>query len=329
VSQFSIDAPVLITGGGGFIGGALADCLRARGHRHIRCVDIKPTSEWYRHFPDVENLVADLRTADACRVACEGIGAIFNFACDMGGIGFIETNKADCMVSVLINTNMLLAARAAGAERYFFSSSACVYAADRQLTTRVSLKESDAYPAMAEDGYGWEKLFGERMCRHFQEDYGLATRVGRYHNVFGPHTAYDGGREKAPAALARKVAQAKLKGRHEIEIWGDGEQTRSFLFIDDCLDATLILAASDVTQPLNIGSARIVSINELVDMLEQIAGIKLERRYNPAAPVGVRGRSSDNSLIERLLDWKPQVPLETGLETIYRWIYDQLAVARS
>jgi nucleoside-diphosphate-sugar epimerase len=327
-ADWPADATVLVTGGGGFIGGALVSRLRDLGQRHIRSVDIKPTAGWYRCFDDVENRVIDLRSAEGCRAACAGTAIVFNLACDMGGIGFIETNKAECMVSVLINTNMLLAARAAGVARYFYSSSACVYAADKQQTAGASLKESDAYPAMPEDGYGWEKLFGERICRHFHEDYGVPTRVGRYHNVFGPHTSYDGGREKAPAALSRKVAMAKLTGRHDIEIWGDGEQTRSFLFIDDCLDATLKLTASDVAEPLNIGSARLISINGLVGLLEDIAGIKLNRRYDRSAPRGVRGRSSDNTLIRNTLGWEPQVPLEAGLETTYRWIYDQLVRSR-
>ena len=321
----TIDAPVVVTGAGGFIGGFLTRRLRERGHRHIRCVDIKPLREWHQHFPDTQNMVLDLRTAEACRTASSGMSVVFNLACDMGGIGYIEANKADCMLSVLINTHMLLAAREAGVYRFFYPSSACVYAADKQVTENAVLKELDAYPAMPEDGYGWEKLFGERMCRHFQEDFGVPTRVARYHNVYGPYCIYDGGREKAPAALARKVALAKLCGRQDIEIWGDGKQTRSFLFVDDCVDATLLLTAADASDPLNIGSEQLISVDDLVSLLENIAGIKLARRYNPAAPVGVRGRSSDNSAIKSFLGWKPKVPIEVGIEATYRWIHDMLA----
>jgi nucleoside-diphosphate-sugar epimerase len=250
---------------------------------------------------------------------------VFNFAADMGGMGFIETHKADCMLSVLINTNMLLAARDLRAERFFFSSSACVYAADKQSSPDViPLKESDAYPAMPEDGYGWEKLFSERMCRHFSEDYGLATRVARYHNVYGPRGPYDGGREKAPAAICRKVIAALMSGTHDIEIWGDGEQTRSFMYIDDCVYGTQALMAGDVREPINLGSDELVTINQLVDMVEAIGGVKLKRHYNRNAPNGVRGRNSDNTLIREKLGWAPSIPLQEGLQQTYRWIYDQL-----
>jgi nucleoside-diphosphate-sugar epimerase len=243
----------------------------------------------------------------------------------MGGMGFIETHRAECMISVLINTHLLMAAREAGVERYFYSSSACVYAADKQTRADVvPLKESDAYPAMPEDGYGWEKLFSERMCRHFREDFGLETRVARYHNVYGPHGTYAGGREKAPAAICRKIIGAVLEGVTEIEVWGDGEQTRSFMYIDDCLIGTQLLMASNVRDPLNIGSAEIVSINQLVDIVEGIAGVRLKRRYNLGAPKGVRGRSSDNSLISEALGWAPSISLRDGLEKTYRWIYDEL-----
>jgi nucleoside-diphosphate-sugar epimerase len=246
----------------------------------------------------------------------------------MGGMGFIETHKAECMLSVLINTQMLMAARDLGVRRYLFSSSACVYAADKQTDADVvALKESDAYPAMPEDGYGWEKLFSERMCRHFHEDYGLETRVVRYHNVYGPHGTYDGGREKAPAAICRKVIAAKLSGNFEIEIWGDGEQTRSFMYINDCLKGTRLLMESDFVKPLNVGSDQLVTINRLTDIAEAIAGIKLERRYNLDAPKGVRGRNSDNTLIKKVLGWAPEISLEEGIEKIYRWIYDQMMSA--
>jgi len=322
-------APVLVTGAGGFIGGALVEDLQRRGYHDIRAVDLKPQSEWYRLAADAQNLTLDLSEPAACADAVEGISWVYNLAADMGGMGFIENNKALCMLSVLINTNLIRAASAADVDRYFFASSACVYAADRQTSTSGdALRESDAYPAMPEDGYGWEKLFSERMCRHFLEDYGLATRVGRYHNVYGPYGTYDGGREKAPAAICRKVIAAKLSGRHEIEIWGDGEQTRSFTYIDDCLKGTQLLTESDITDPLNIGSSQLVTINELVDIVEGIAGVTLERRYDLSAPQGVRGRNSDNALIKKLLDWEPQTPLETGLERTYAWIYDEMVAQR-
>jgi nucleoside-diphosphate-sugar epimerase len=320
---------VLVAGGGGFIGGWLIGRLRAIGARRIRAVDIKPVGEWHQTFDDVESLCLDLRDPVACHQACHGIDQVFNLACDMGGMGFIETHKADCMVSMLINTNLLLSAREAGVTRYFFSSSACVYAAEKQTSAAVTaLREEDAYPAMPEDGYGWEKLFSERMCRHFAEDFGLVTRVARYHNVYGPLGSFDGGREKAPAAVCRKVAQAALSGRLEVEIWGDGEQTRSFTYIDDCLDGSILLMNSSVTEPLNIGSSQLVTINQLVDIVERIAGVTVERRYKMDAPKGVRGRNSDNSRIRRLLGWEPTVRLEVGLEHTYRWIHDQVAAGR-
>ncbi|MBV9835172.1 MAG: NAD-dependent epimerase/dehydratase family protein, partial [Alphaproteobacteria bacterium] len=254
-----------------------------------------------------------------------GTRMIYNLAADMGGMGFIETHKAECMLTVLINTHLLMAAHQYGVERYFYSSSACVYAADKQTDANVTaLKEEDAYPAMPEDGYGWEKLFSERMCRHFREDYALQTRMARYHNVYGPNGTFDGGREKAPAAMCRKVIEAKLSGRHEIEIWGDGEQTRSFMYVDDCTYGSVRLMNSDVIEPINIGSDELVSINTLVDIVEKIAGIKLKRRYNLDAPKGVRGRNSDNDMIKRVLGWAPSVRLEDGMEKTYRWIHDQM-----
>jgi nucleoside-diphosphate-sugar epimerase len=244
----------------------------------------------------------------------------------MGGMGFIENNKALCMLSVLTSTHMLVEAQKADVGRFFYSSSACVYAAEHQTDPNVTaLKEEDAYPAMPEDGYGWEKLFTERMCRHFEEDYGFTTRVARYHNVYGPEGTYDGGREKAPAAISRKVAQAVLSGTKEIEIWGDGEQTRSFMYIDDCLEGSTKILRSDIHEPVNLGSDELVSINQLVDIVEGIAGVKLERRYKLDAPQGVRGRNSDNTRIKELLGWAPSISLQTGLEHTYRWVYDQLA----
>lgn len=248
----------------------------------------------------------------------------------MGGMGFIELNKGLCMLSVLINTHLLMAARKCGVGRFFYASSACVYAGYKQKTTdNPGLCEADAYPADPEDGYGWEKLFSERMCRHFREDFGIETRVARYHNVYGPHGTYDGGREKAPAAICRKVIQAKLSGKKEIEIWGDGQQTRSFMYIDDCLYGTETITASDILYPINLGSSEMVSINQLVDMVEKIAGIKLKRKYNLSAPKGVRGRSSDNTLIQKELGWEPSIRLYDGLEKTYAWIHNEIQSGRS
>jgi nucleoside-diphosphate-sugar epimerase len=271
-----------------------------------------------------------LRLIDDCRRAVEGRDVVYNLACDMGGMGFIENNRALCMISVLINTHMLMAAKDAGVGRYFYSSSACVYNADKQKSPDVvPLKEEDAYPAMPEDGYGWEKLFSERMCRHFREDFDIQTRIGRYHNVYGPYGTWDGGREKAPAAICRKVIQAKLERRDEIEIWGDGQQTRSFTWIDDCVFATHTLLNSEVVEPINIGSSELVTINTLVDIVEEIAGVKLRRRYNLSAPKGVNGRNSDNTRIRELLGWEPKTRLKVGLEQTYRWIYDQIVAGAS
>ena len=324
------DGLVVVAGAGGFIGGHLVADLRRRGFEHIRAIDAKPLSEWFQSFGDVECRQLDLAGLDACREAAEGAAYVFNLAADMGGMGFIETNKALCMLSVLINTHLLMACREAGAERFFYASSACIYPVDRQESTEVTaLKESDAYPALPEDGYGWEKLFSERMCCHFSEDFGLKTRVARYHNVYGPNGTYEGGREKAPAAICRKVAQAKLSGTNEIEIWGDGQQRRSFMYIDDCLRGTELLMWSDVEEPLNIGSAELVSIDELVDLVEHIAGVKLNRRYKLDAPQGVRGRNSDNTLIRERLGWEPSISLREGLEETYRWVHDQIAAGRT
>jgi nucleoside-diphosphate-sugar epimerase len=315
----------LVAGAGGFIGGHLVGHLRRMGWSNVRAVDFKPKAEWYQRHAGVDERVLDLREAVACREAAQGATQIYNLAADMGGMGFIETHKAECMLSVLINTHMLMAAKEAGTQRFFFSSSACVYNGDKQVDADVTaLKEEDAYPAMPEDGYGWEKLFSERMCRHFREDYGLITRMARYHNVYGPWGTYDGGREKAPAAICRKVIEARQSGRHEIEIWGDGEQTRSFMYIDDCLEGSVKLMESGVEEPINIGSDELVSINRLVDIAEKIGGIKLKRRYKLDAPKGVRGRNSDNTMIKQVLDWAPSIKLEDGLERTYRWIHDQM-----
>jgi nucleoside-diphosphate-sugar epimerase len=316
---------IVVTGAGGFIGGHLVADLLRQGFR-IRGVDCKPTEAWWRLFPEAENLELDLQRRQDCELAAEGAGQIYNLAADMGGMGFIENNKALCMLSVLINTHMLLAAQKYGVKRFFYASSACVYAADKQTSPRViPLKEEDAYPAMPEDGYGWEKLFSERMCRHFREDFGLVTRVARYHNVYGPQGTWGGGREKAPAAICRKVAEAKLSGKHQIEIWGDGQQTRSFTFIDDCVKGTQAIMRSGIEEELNLGSEELVSINGLVDLVEDIAGIKLKRTYNLKAPKGVNGRNSDNTRIRKLLGWAPSTRLRDGLEKTYAWIYDQVA----
>jgi GDP-D-mannose 3', 5'-epimerase len=268
---------------------------------------------------------ADLREKDACYAASEGATTVFNLAADMGGMGFIETHKADCMVSVLINTNLLLAARDHGVKNFMFGSSACVYAAGKQTDPNVTaLKEQDAYPAMPEDGYGWEKLFSERMCRHFMEDYGISVRLPRFHNVYGPYGTFDGGREKAPAAICRKVIKAQLDGSNTIEIWGDGEQTRSFTYIEDTIDGIFRIMESGMTDPINLGSSQLVTINELVDIAENIAGVKVERNYKLDAPQGVRGRNSDNTLILEKLGWEPSISLEDGLAKTYAWIHEQM-----
>jgi len=318
------DDLILITGAGGFIGGAMVADLRRKGHGSIRAVDIKPFDEWYQTFPGVENLQLDLNLKESCERAASGARYVYNFAANMGGMGFIENNKALCMLSVLINTHMLEAAQKFGVQRYFYSSSACVYNADKQRDpANPGLKEEDAYPAMAEDGYGWEKLFSERMCRHFHEDYGLYTRVARFHNVYGPNGTWDGGREKAPAAICRKVIQAKLAGSNEIMIWGDGTRTRSFMYIDDCIDGVQRILNSEILDPINLGSSEMVTVNQLVDMVEHIAGVKLRRRYDLDAPKGVMGRNSDNTLIRSCLGWEPSIPLRAGLEKTYAWIHDQ------
>ena len=315
---------VLVTGAGGFIGGHLVGKLLEDGYG-VRAVDKKPQWQWYQRFLPAENLTLNLEEKDACLTVVKGCDRVYNLAADMGGMGFVELNKGLCMLNVLINTQMLMAARACGVTRFFYSSSACVYAGFKQQRSDIpGLKETDAYPADPEDGYGWEKLFSERMCRHFREDFGLETRVARYHNVYGPHGTFNGGREKAPAAICRKVIAAKLSGHHEIEIWGDGEQTRSFMFIDDCLYGTRALMDSDIAHPLNIGSSEMVTINRLVDLAEQIAGIRVKRNYNLDAPKGVRGRSSDNTLIKSTIGWEPSIPLQTGLEKTYAWIFDQM-----
>ncbi|WP_377819540.1 NAD-dependent epimerase/dehydratase family protein [Acidicapsa dinghuensis] len=318
-------AQVLVCGAGGFIGGHLVNRLLDDGAASVRAVDIKPFEDWYQKNPTVENLVLDLQEKSACIEATQGIDAVFQLAADMGGMGFIENNKALCMLSVLTNTHMLMAAREAGVKRFFYSSSACVYNGEKQTNPDVvALKEEDAYPALPEDGYGWEKLFSERMCRHFSEDYGLETRVARFHNVYGPLGTWQGGREKAPAAICRKVLEAKISGKHEIEIWGDGHQTRSFMYVDDCTEGVVKIFKSSIEEPINLGSDELVTINQLVDIAEEIAGVKLKRNYNLTAPRGVNGRNSDNTKILGYLDWEPSIKLRDGLARTMAWIEQQM-----
>jgi GDP-D-mannose 3',5'-epimerase len=324
---------VVITGAGGFIGGHLVDFFLRKGMR-VRAADIKPLNEWYQTHRSARNLAGpikgDCRDFRVSRALCEGASEVYQLAADMGGMGFIENNKALCMLSVLTNTQMILAAQAAGAARFFYASSACVYNADKQTDPAITaLKEADAYPALPEDGYGWEKLFGERMCRHFREDFGLNTRVARFHNVYGPHGTWEGGREKAPAAICRKVIAAVVSGKHDIEIWGDGGQTRSFQFIDDCVKGIDLIMHSAILEPINLGSSELVSINQLVDIAEEIAGVKLNRHYKLDAPRGVAGRNSDNTKIRQYLNWEPDTRLRDGMEKTYRWIYEQFTARYS
>ncbi len=314
----------LVAGAGGFIGGHLSKKLLSMGYE-VRAVDKKPLTKWYQIHDECDNLVLDLNGKENCYTAVNGYYEVFNLAADMGGMGFIENNKADCMLSVLINTHLLMAARDLGVTRFFYASSACVYNGEKQTDVHnPGLKEADAYPALAEDGYGWEKLFSERMCRHFTEDFGITTRVARFHNVYGPFGTYDGGREKAPAAMCRKVIEAELYGKDEIVIWGDGEQTRSFMYIDECVEGILKIMYSNIQEPINLGSDEMVSINQLVDYVEDIAGIKLKRSYDLGAPKGVRGRNSDNTLIKEYLGWAPSYPLRDGMKKTYDWIKKEM-----
>jgi GDP-D-mannose 3',5'-epimerase len=318
------EVDVLVAGGGGFIGGHLVADLLKQG-LSVRSVDVKPQSEWYQVHGEAQNAVADLSLLDAAMEQTAGAKQVYMLAADMGGMGFIENNKALCMLTVLTSTHMLQAAQKFDVERYFYSSSACVYAADKQTNTDITaLKEADAYPAMPEDGYGWEKLFSERMARHFEEDFGLSTRTARYHNVYGPEGTWTGGREKAPAAVCRKIATAAITGKHEIDIWGDGEQTRSFMYIDDCVQGSQMILKGQSNVPVNLGSSELVSINGLVDLVEQIAGIKCERSYQLDAPQGVRGRNSDNTQILETYGWEPSISLADGLAQTYSWVYDQV-----
>ena len=319
---------VAVCGAGGFIGGHLVKYLLGQGVEVVRGIDVKPLDEWYLVSDGIENLVLDLKDKENCYKAAKGVKGIFQLAADMGGMGFIENNKALCMLSVLTNTHMLMAARDSGVERFFYSSSACVYNGEKQKDANVTpLKEEDAYPALPEDGYGWEKLFSERMCRHFEEDFGLVCRVARYHNVYGPHGTWNGGREKAPAAICRKVIEAKTSGKHEIEIWGDGHQTRSFMYIDDCTRGTLAIAESEIDEPINLGSSELVTINQLVDIVEEIAGVKLKRSYKLDAPKGVNGRNSDNTKILEKLGWEPSIRLRDGMKKTYDWIESEMLIS--
>lgn len=315
------DTNILITGAGGFIGGHLVNYLFNKGYKNIRAVDIKPLENWQQLNKKAENLTLDLSILKNCQRANKNINEVYNLASNMGGMGFIENNKALCMLNVLINSNMLLAAKEAKVDRYFFSSSACVYPLNKQKNTKIAgLKEKDAYPANPEDGYGWEKLFSERMCRHFMEDFALETRIARFHNVYGPFSEYQGGREKAPAALIRKTIEAKISGNHQIEIWGDGKQSRTFMYIDDCVKGIDLIMHSAIKEPINLGTSQLVNIDQLVSLIETIAGITLKRKYKIDAPRGVRGRSSDNTLIKHYLNWEPSISLEKGLKKNYQWI---------
>jgi nucleoside-diphosphate-sugar epimerase len=316
---------ILVCGAGGFIGGHLVNSLIKENRFEIRCVDTKPFEYWFQHFDQLENFSLDLKELENCMVVTKDIHYVYNMACNMGGMGFIENNKAECMLSVLINTNLLRSSLRNKIKKYFFSSSACVYNGSKQSSTFIpGLKEADAYPAEPEDGYGWEKLFSERMCRHFSEDFGLETRIVRYHNVYGPLGTFDGGREKAPAALCRKIIKAKLEKKNIIDVWGDGDQTRSFLYIDDCIEATQKVFQNNFSYPFNVGSEEQVTINQMIDIIESISNYKVKRNYQLDMPKGVRGRSSDNNLIKSEIGWEPSFSLKKGLEKTYEWIYNEI-----
>ena len=320
---------ILVTGAGGFIGGHLVKELLNKGYS-VRAVDIKPFEKWYQIFNDVENNQLDMAIKENCFKMTNGVSEVMNMACNMGGMGFIENHKAECMLSVLVNTHMLMACKENKVKKYFFSSSACAYNKDLQDKPDISgLKESDAHPGNPEDGYGWEKLFSERMCRHFLEDYGLDVKVARYHNVYGPNGTYDGGREKAPAALCRKIIIANEKNSDIIDVWGDGKQTRSFLFVEDCVNATLKFFNSNHHGPINIGSEEKVSINEMIEKIEKISRKKFKKNYQLDKPKGVRGRSSNNDLIRELLKWEPKYNLSEGLKKTYQWIEEDIKKKRN
>ncbi len=328
----SNDDLILVAGAGGFIGGSLVDYFLRRGCARIRAVDKKPFQQWYQLFDSVENLCLDLSQEENCAVACDGVAEVYNLAADMGGMGFIERYRIECLRSVLINTHLIESAWKAGAKRFFFSSSACVYNTDLQKDPDVrALKESDAYPALAERGYGWEKLLSEMFCQEYWAERGMHTSIARFHNVYGPNGTWDGGREKAPAAICRKVIEAKDAGRHEITIWGDGSQTRSFMYIDDCVRGIDMIAHCKdlVATPINLGSNYLISVSDLVSLVEDIAEIKLDRKYDLDAPRGVAGRNSDNTFIRDVLDWEPDTPFRDGMEKTYRWIEDQYRLRKA
>jgi GDP-D-mannose 3', 5'-epimerase len=322
------DDLIVITGAGGFIAGALTRFFHEQGFLRIRAVDKKPLPDWYQHVPGVENLCLDLSEKESAIRAVEGAVEVYNLAADMGGMGFIERFRIQCLRSILINTHMVEAAYRAGAKRYFFSSSACAYNITLQQDPHVrALKESDAYPAMAERGYGWEKLMSEMFCQEYWAERKFETHIARFHNVYGPHGTWDGGREKAPAAICRKVIEAKEAGKHEIVIWGDGTQTRSYMFIDDCVKGIDMIMHCDelIATPINLGSNELISVNELVSIAEEIGGVKLARTYDLAAPRGVAGRNSDNTFIKQVLNWEPKIPFHDGLTKTYTWIEQQFA----
>jgi nucleoside-diphosphate-sugar epimerase len=320
------DDLIVVTGAGGFIGGSLVRYFHRKGFHRIRAVDKKPLSDWYQKIQGAENLCLDLSHRDPCVRACEGAAEVYQLAADMGGMGFIERFRVECLRSVLINTHMIEAAHRAGADRYFFSSSACAYNTDLQKDTNSrALKESDAYPAMAERGYGWEKLFSEMVCQEYWAERGLKTFIARLHNVYGPNGTWDGGREKAPAALCRKVIEARDNGSYKVEIWGDGSRTRSFQFIEDCVEGIDMITHCDklIATPINLGTSELVSVNDLLSIIEEAAGFKVKRTYDPTAPQGVGGRNSDNTMIREILNWEPSTPLPEGIAKTYAWIEEQ------
>jgi nucleoside-diphosphate-sugar epimerase len=317
---------IVVTGAGGFIGGNLVKYFYDRGRLNIRAVDKKPLDEWYLRIPAAMNLQLDCTTEEACARACDGAREVYNLAADMGGMGFIERFRVECLRGILISTHMIEAAYRAGVERYFFSSTACVYSTLLQQEANArGLKETDVYPAMAERGYGWEKLISEMFCQEYWAERGLKTFIARFHNVYGPYGTWDGGREKAPAAICRKVIEAVDTHSRTIEVWGDGHQTRSFMYIEDCLKGIDMIMHCDrlIATPINLGSSQLFSVDELVDNVERIAGVKLDRKYNPRAPRGVTGRNSDNTFIKEILGWEPNMSLEVGLRATYHWIHDQ------
>jgi nucleoside-diphosphate-sugar epimerase len=324
--QLQKDDLLVVTGAGGFIGGNLIRYFKDKGFTRIRGVDKKPLYEWYLRVPGAENLSLDCSREENCRRACEGAVEVYNLAADMGGMGFIERFRIECLRSVLINTHMLEAAYGAGARRFFFSSSACAYNTLLQQDPKVRpLKESDAYPAMPERGYGWEKLISEMFCEEYWHERGMKTFMARFHNVYGPFGTWDGGREKAPAALCRKAIAAIDSGNKELNVWGDGTQTRSFMFIEDCVLGIDKIVHCDelIATAINLGSSELISINDLADKVEKIAGVKFKRKYDLNAPRGVAGRNSDNTFIQKVLIWEPSTPFDKGLAVTYEWIKEQ------